>query len=387
MAGSVDGLEETSLRALTKLLPEEAARGRVGALQAHTVRVTGRRRTPEVDGKLPAGVAAAARNRRGRAVAYSDHAGSATERRVEPYRLVNWGMRWYLVAFDLERDDWRTFQCDRMSQTRSVGHRFRLRELPGGGHRGVRRRQDPPGPVKVTGRVVAHAPAFLRRGADGPVDAGMDQAGGRGPAAGCRSGTAARRTSPSGSASSRCDFEVEDSPDLAAAVQRMAERYARAADPSAGWGCGTAWAGRPRRGVGYRPPLPTRDRPSPLPHPPPSTQPLTLRLRPPPREPGPCGAFVVLGRLSQSGACTPERGTALDAKRRRWSVTGATRTLQRNGFAARSRDHRGSRSRRRSARRTCGPFRRGPCGVCCAYVVRASPTGMTGMPVSRAVPL
>src|SRR6478735_3211427 len=130
--GAVDGLEETALQALTKLLQVLPTRlsGRVDALQAHTVRVAGRRRGANVAGKLLALVAAAARDHEVVRFAYSDHSGSATERRVEPYRLVNWGMRWYLVAFDLERDDWRTFRCDRMSQTRSVGHRFRLRELP-----------------------------------------------------------------------------------------------------------------------------------------------------------------------------------------------------------------------------------------------------------------
>ena len=44
--------------------------------------------------------------------------------------MVSMGSRWYLVAFDLERDDWRIFRLDRMSDARSVGHRFRARDLP-----------------------------------------------------------------------------------------------------------------------------------------------------------------------------------------------------------------------------------------------------------------
>ena len=43
---------------------------------------------------------------------------------------MNWGRRWYLVAFDPQRDDWRTFRVDRLKETRSTGHRFRLRDLP-----------------------------------------------------------------------------------------------------------------------------------------------------------------------------------------------------------------------------------------------------------------
>ena len=159
--GAVDGMEETALRALTKLLQVLPKRlsGRVDALQAHTVRVAGRRRGPDVEGKLLAMVAAAARDREVVRFAYSDYTGSATERRVEPYRLVNWGMRWYLVAFDLERDDWRTFRCDRMSQTRSVGHRFRLRELPAEDVAAYVASKTRQVQMKVTGRVVVHAPA------------------------------------------------------------------------------------------------------------------------------------------------------------------------------------------------------------------------------------
>src|SRR6476469_6471125 len=158
--GAVDGLEETALRALTKLLQVLPTRlsGRVDALQAHTGRVSGRRRGGEVDGKLLALLAAAARDREVVRFAYSDHRGSATERRIEPYRLVNWGLRWYLLAFDLERDDWRTFRCDRMSQTRSIGHRFRLRELPAEDVAAYVASQTRPVQMKVSERVVIHAP-------------------------------------------------------------------------------------------------------------------------------------------------------------------------------------------------------------------------------------
>ena len=51
-------------------------------------------------------------------------------RRVEPHHVVTWGGRWYLVAWDLERDDWRTFRVDRISDPRTTGQRFRPRELP-----------------------------------------------------------------------------------------------------------------------------------------------------------------------------------------------------------------------------------------------------------------
>jgi predicted DNA-binding transcriptional regulator YafY len=55
---------------------------------------------------------------------YRDGSGNESERRVEPYSLVNAEQRWYLVARDLDRDDWRTFRLDRMSRSRLTGHRF-----------------------------------------------------------------------------------------------------------------------------------------------------------------------------------------------------------------------------------------------------------------------
>lgn len=53
-------------------------------------------------------------------------------RRVEPHHLVTWGSRWYLVAWDLDRDDWRTFRADRITPRTPTGPRFTPRELPGG---------------------------------------------------------------------------------------------------------------------------------------------------------------------------------------------------------------------------------------------------------------
>jgi predicted DNA-binding transcriptional regulator YafY len=228
--GAVDGMEETALRALTKLLQvlPTRLRGRVDALQAHTVRVARGRRSTDVAGTLLAEIAASSRDREVLRFAYADHSGSATERRVEPYRLVSWGQRWYLVAFDLGRDDWRTFRVDRMQDTRGVGHRFRVRELPAediAAYVAAKTRQVQ---MKVSGRVIVHAPASFveerigswTQGSIEPLS--VDR---------CRVQIGAR--SPQDIAFwlgvLDVDFEVEDSPDLAAAVRLISERYARAA--------------------------------------------------------------------------------------------------------------------------------------------------------------
>jgi predicted DNA-binding transcriptional regulator YafY len=227
--GAVEGLEESALRALTKLqqvLPPRLGR-RVDALASHTVRVSGKRRGPQADGAWLALIAAAARDREILRFRYQDHSGSGTERRVEPYRLVNWGRRWYLVAYDLERADWRTFRVDRLAGPRTLGDRFSLRVLPAediAAYVAAKTRQVQ---MKVAGRVIVHAPASV---------------------------VTARMGSWSGSveplAADRCllqlggrsvqdiafwlgvldaDFEIVDSPELAAAVRRIADRYARAA--------------------------------------------------------------------------------------------------------------------------------------------------------------
>lgn len=61
---------------------------------------------------------------------YRTHRGAATRRDVEPYRLVVWGRRWYLLAWDVERADWRTFRVDRMRPRAPSGPRFAPRPLP-----------------------------------------------------------------------------------------------------------------------------------------------------------------------------------------------------------------------------------------------------------------
>ncbi len=132
--GAVTGIEESSLRALTKLqqvLPSRLAR-RVDALQSFTVQVAGPGKGPEVDGAMLAQLAAACRDRERLRFGYADRGGTASRRVAEPHRLVNAGRRWYLLAWDVDRDDWRTFRVDRVENVTGVGLRFAERESPGG---------------------------------------------------------------------------------------------------------------------------------------------------------------------------------------------------------------------------------------------------------------
>jgi predicted DNA-binding transcriptional regulator YafY len=134
-------LGEAALAASTKLrqvLPE-ALRERVDALGEVVVgvRQDRRRRHRDTDGgiALPSLMVLAMSCRRGERVrfTYRDGSDRISERRVEPHRLVSLGRRWYLVGFDLDRDDWRTYRVDRITDLGPTGHRNTPRETPDAG--------------------------------------------------------------------------------------------------------------------------------------------------------------------------------------------------------------------------------------------------------------
>ncbi|GAA2897619.1 WYL domain-containing protein [Streptosporangium fragile] len=130
--GSVAGLEETSLRALTKLeqvLPPRL-RHRVSTLLTVTVRVGGT--GPAVSPDTLMAIAEACRRRERLRFDYTSPRGGDTVRSVEPHNLVSFDRHWYLVAWDTDRDDWRAFRVDRLSPRTPTGPRFAPRRPPGG---------------------------------------------------------------------------------------------------------------------------------------------------------------------------------------------------------------------------------------------------------------
>jgi predicted DNA-binding transcriptional regulator YafY len=127
--GAIEGIEEASMRALSKidqLLPPRLGR-RVAALQSMIVTATAR---VHVDAKTLTAIAGACRDNESLRFRYSDYSGKTTARSVEPHRLVHTGRRWYLVAWDTDRADWRTFRVDRMEPRVTTGARFVPREPP-----------------------------------------------------------------------------------------------------------------------------------------------------------------------------------------------------------------------------------------------------------------
>ncbi|MDX2681346.1 helix-turn-helix transcriptional regulator [Streptomyces soliscabiei] len=145
---ALEGVDEASVRALAKLeqvLPARL-RHRVSVLQAATTPLTsgdGASIAPETLTIIASTVAGQERLR----FAYCAKDGTQTRRLTEPHKLVSTGRRWYLVAYDLDRDDWRTFRVDRIQDPFATGARFTPRELPTGSaaeylRRSIQRRPD-----------------------------------------------------------------------------------------------------------------------------------------------------------------------------------------------------------------------------------------------------
>lgn len=156
--GAVEGIEETSVRALTKVIQvmPPRLRRRVEALRTYTVPgvFSG---GPTVDAEALAVIASACRDDERLRFSYTARSQEQTSRLVEPHRLVCMGRRWYLVAWDVERGDWRTFRVDRLTKPQPTGARFRQRELPAEDAAAFVRQRQVERPHRYSIEVVAHA--------------------------------------------------------------------------------------------------------------------------------------------------------------------------------------------------------------------------------------
>jgi predicted DNA-binding transcriptional regulator YafY len=222
--GSVRGIAETSVRALAKLeqvLPSRL-RHRVAAMHAATATVPGV--GPEVDPDVLTSIAGAIGATERLRIDYTTHSGRVITRVTEPYRLVSWGRRWYLVAWDVAKADWRTFRVDRLTPRSPTGPRFRQRELPDDVASFVQRGVGA-ATWRFLGRIRLHASADEVRDRLPPAVSLVSE----------DSGTC---TVEVGSDSAYMlalyiglldvDFEVVDPPELADAVARLGKRYATA---------------------------------------------------------------------------------------------------------------------------------------------------------------
>ncbi|HEX2130863.1 MAG TPA: YafY family protein [Actinophytocola sp.] len=128
--GTVAGTGEAALRALAKLdqVMPPRLRAEVRAVHGATETLVGP--GVEIDAELLVTLARACRDAVRVRFRYAGRSGDATDRTAEPVRMVATSRRWYLMAWDVDRDDWRTFRLDRMREVAATTWRFRPREHP-----------------------------------------------------------------------------------------------------------------------------------------------------------------------------------------------------------------------------------------------------------------
>jgi predicted DNA-binding transcriptional regulator YafY len=224
---SVTGIEETSVRALVKLeqvLPSHLRR-RVNALQTATVTLA-TSGGPTVDPETLTALAGACRDRERVRFAYRGRDAAESRRCVEPHTLVNLGRRWYLVAWDCDREAWRTFRVDRLERLSLAGSRFEPRTVPNDDAAAFVAANLSGAPSRYHARVTLHAPveqvAERSLFAGSTVEAIDDR-------------TCELRTSDDSLdwlavrvAILGVDFEVHEPPELVERVRELAARFERA---------------------------------------------------------------------------------------------------------------------------------------------------------------
>lgn len=161
---------------------------------------------------------------------YRSREGTESRREVEPHSLVNRGRRWYLIAWDRRREDWRTFRVDRLGKPASTGARFTPRSLPAGDAGEFLERSITGAPNRFEARITLHAAAEeiatrmpSTRGSVSPID---------GRTCEFRAGEDDLRWLALRVAMLDVDFEVHEPPELVEHLRALALRLGRATDPT-----------------------------------------------------------------------------------------------------------------------------------------------------------
>ncbi|GAB3119232.1 YafY family protein [Streptomyces calidiresistens] len=226
---AVEGISESSVRVLAKVLQVMPARlrGRVEALSEVTEPVDwGGPEAAPVDPTVLTVLAPACRAAERLRFSYTASDSRNSDRHVEPHRLVCPGRRWYLIAYDLDRHDWRIFRVDRITGPRATGERFRSRDLPAADAAEFLRGKldNLPRPHRV--EAVVHAPAAVVReriGRWGVVEA-IDA-----ERCGVRMTTDSLEWPLMALGAAGAEFRVVEPPELLDLVRERAERFGRAA--------------------------------------------------------------------------------------------------------------------------------------------------------------
>jgi predicted DNA-binding transcriptional regulator YafY len=224
---SVSGIEDAAQRALSKLeqvLPNRLRR-RIKTMRSSIVRLSDA--GPTVDLSAVSALAAACEAQREIAFEYNDHHARVSRRSVEPHRLVHMERRWYLVAWDKDRTDWRTFRLDRIRSELESGAAFTPRSSPDDDVGAFVSRSVSSGPYPFRVQVVMRAPLATVRERI-PSNAGSLEVV---DARRCRLRTGGHSLEYVAVwlACTGFDFEIEEPPELLEQLQSAQVRLARIA--------------------------------------------------------------------------------------------------------------------------------------------------------------
>ncbi|NUO98442.1 MAG: WYL domain-containing protein [Nonomuraea sp.] len=224
-------IQDAAARALNTVRQVMPARlrHRVDTLRITAVERPTARPVPQVDNRVLMALSAAVHACEELRLDYATGADDVQARRVQPHHLLTWDGRWYLLAWDLDREDWRTFRADRITPRTPTGPRFTPRELPGGDVAafvtGRFRGADGTGDWPCRGEVILDLPAATvsRHTRDGLVE---ELGPGR-----CRLILGSWSWAGLAAAIGRFDagIEVVGPDELRAAFAHLARRYAQAA--------------------------------------------------------------------------------------------------------------------------------------------------------------
>jgi predicted DNA-binding transcriptional regulator YafY len=228
---SVNGVGEASVRALAKLdqvLPRRL-RERAAAIGQATVPLIGP--GPALDADALTTIAQACRRCERLEFRYRDRDGALTVRRAEPHRLVQAGYRWYLVARDLDRGEWRTFRADRIEAPTLAGVRFVPADPPDAA--AFVARAVTTAPYRYQARILVHASADVVAGHVPPTVGAVESAG---PGTSIlTAGSDSLDALAFHIAMLNLDFTVLEPPELTERLTELAARFgsaARASQPS-----------------------------------------------------------------------------------------------------------------------------------------------------------
>jgi predicted DNA-binding transcriptional regulator YafY len=224
--GTVAGMEEAAVRALAKLeqvLPPRLRR-RAAALHSHIVPLS--RPGQTIAPAVLSTIAGACRDRETLAFVYRDRNSAASERSVEPHGLVHTGSRWYLVAWDGAREDWRTFRVDRIQAPITPAARFMARPIPGGDLAAYVSRQVSSEQYAYRALILLHAPIERIAERVSPCHGSLEPVDGQR----CllQTGAHSLESLAMWITMIGVEFEVRDPPELVEHLRRAADRLRRA---------------------------------------------------------------------------------------------------------------------------------------------------------------